>query len=330
MARMKAGLTLLLLATAMCRAETIAGTVTGPQGGLAGVNIRARNAATGAVEETETSATGAYSLTVPAGSFDVFVRKVGYSMMTRRDVAIASGASIRVDATLTPATNTGVPGEQAFQLLGESAVRVTGPAPKTADGKPDLSGMWLAGGPDMDADDPPYRPWAAALQKQRLEDGSKDDPRAHCLPSGTVRTNALDLTKFIQIPTELIILSEGSPPGFRQIFTDGRGHPADFDPTWMGHSIGRWVGDTLEIDTVGFHDRGWLDVTGKPQTDQLHVIERMRRPDLGTMEIEITVDDPGAYEHPWKLKRRLKLAPNEELHEYVCNENEKPEHYRGK
>ncbi len=182
----------------------------------------------------------------------------------------------------------------------------------------------------MDADDPPYRPWAAALQKERLADGSKDDPRAHCLPSGAVRTNALDLTKFIQISSELIILSEGSPPGFRQIFMDGRGHPADFDPTWMGHSIGKWVGDTLEIDTVGFHDRGWIDVTGKPQTEQLHVIERMRRPDLGTMEIEITVDDPGAYEHPWKLRRSLKLAPNEELHEYVCNENEKPEHFVGK
>lgn len=320
----------LLLACTAGWAETIAGTVTGPQGGLADANIRARNVATGVVVETETSAAGAYSLTVPAGSFDVFVRKVGYSIMTQRDVAVKSGASIHVDAVLIPATNTGVPGEQAFQLLGERAVRITGPAPKTADGKPDLSGVWLAGGPDMDADDPPYRPWAAALQKERLENGSKDDPRAHCLPSGAVRTNQLDLTKFIQIPAELIILAEGSPPGFRQIFMDGRGHPADTEQTWMGHSIGRWIGDTLEIDTVGFHDRGWLDVTGKPQTDQLHVIERMRRPDLGTLEIEITVDDPGAYEHPWKLRRLLKLAPSEELHEYVCNENEKPEHYRGK
>jgi hypothetical protein len=321
---------ILLFLCFVSSAETISGTVTSSQAPLAGVNIRARNVATGIVVEGETSVLGAYMLTVPTGSFDVFVRKVGYSLMTRRDVAVKTGADIHVDAALIPQANTGVPGEQAFQILGEKAERVAGPAPKTADGKPDLSGVWLAGGPDMDADDPPYRPWAAALQKERLADGSKDDPRAHCLPSGAVRTNALDLTKFIQIPSELIILSEGSPPGFRQIFMDGSGHPADFDPTWMGHSIGKWIGDTLEIDTVGFHDRGWIDVTGKPQTEQLHVIERMRRPDLGTMEIEITVDDPGAYEHPWKLRRSLKLAPKEELHEYVCNENEKPEHFVGK
>jgi hypothetical protein len=98
----------------------------------------------------------------------------------------------------------------------------------------------------------------------------------------------------------------------------------------LGHSIGRWEGDTLVIDTVGFHDRGWVDVNGKPQTEQLHIIERMRRPNLGTMEIEITVDDPGAYERPWRLRRQLKLAPNEELHEYVCNENDRPEHLVGK
>jgi hypothetical protein len=327
---MKAGTALLFAYAAAVWAGTISGTVSGPHGGLPGASVRARSVTTGEVTETETSVSGTYSLTVPAGSFDVFIRKVSYSLSTKRDVAVKEGTSVRIDAVLTPATNTGVPGEQAFQLLGEKAARIPGPAPKTADGKPDLSGVWLAGGPDMDADDPPYRPWAAALQKERLADGSKDDPRAHCLPSGAVRTNALDLTKFIQTPAELIILAEGSPPGFRQIFMDGRGHPADYDPSWMGHSIGRWVGDALEIDTVGFNDRGWIDVSGKPQTEQLHVIERMRRPDLGTLEIEITVDDPGAYEHPWKLRRLLKLAPNEELHEYVCNENEKPQHYVGK
>ncbi len=311
-------------------AETISGTITGVQGPLAGVNIRARSVATGAVAETETGADGIYSLSVAPGSYDVFLRKVSYSPVTRRDVAVAGGATARVDAALNPTGNNGVPGEQAFQLLAERAPVVTGAAPKMADGKPDLSGVWLAGGPDMDADDPPYRPWAAALQKQRAESGSRDDPRGLCLPSGTVRTNAAELTKFIQIPTVLVILMEGSSTGFRQVFLDGRAHPDDGEQTWMGHSIGRWVGDTLEIDTVGFHDRGWIDATGKPQTDQLHVVERMRRPDLGTLEIEITVDDPGAYERTWKLRRRLKLAPNEELHEYVCNENQKAEHYAGK
>ncbi|MEO5925625.1 MAG: carboxypeptidase-like regulatory domain-containing protein [Bryobacteraceae bacterium] len=323
------GLIFLLAVGCVCRAETITGTISGPQGGLPIANVRARNVATGAVEETETSSTGAYSLTVTPGTFDIFVRKPAYGIVTKRDVAVASGKATKVDVTLTATGNNGVPGEQAYLLESERVAQVTGPVPKAANGKPDLSGMWLPS-LDMDADAPAYRPWAAALQKERAEQQSKDDPRAHCLPSGVVRTNAVDLTKFIQIPTELIILAEGSPPGFRQIFLDGRGHPADFDPTWTGHSIGSWQDDTLVIDTVGFHDRGWIDVTGKPQTEQLHVIERMRRTTLGTLEIEITVDDPGAYERPWKLRRQLKLAPNEELHEYVCNENEKPEHLVGK
>lgn len=326
---MRLGISLLLVCVASW-AESIFGSITAGQGPLAGVNIRARNVATGEAAEIDSAADGSYRLTVTPGAYDVFVRKVSYSQVTRRDVAVAVGAAVRLDAALNPTGNNGVPGEQAFQLLAERAPAVTGPAPKTPDGKPDLSGVWLAGGPDMDADDPPYRPWAAALQKQRADNNSRDDPRGLCLPSGTVRTNAAELTKFIQIPAELVILMEGSSTGFRQIFMDGRPHPDNGEQTWMGHSIGRWIGDTLEIDTVGFHDRGWIDATGKPQTDQLHVIERMRRPDLGTLEIEITVDDPGAYEHPWKLRRRLKLAPTEELHEYVCNENEKPEHYVGK
>ncbi len=142
-----------------------------------------------------------------------------------------------------------------------------------------------------------YRPWAAALQKERAEQKSKDDPEVSACRRSVVRTNATDLTKLVQIPSELIILlSEGSALGYRQVFTDGRGHPPDFDPSWLGHSIGRWDGDTLIIDTVGFHDRGWIDVNGRPQTEQLHVVERLRRPNLGTLEIEITVDDPGAYE----------------------------------
>ena len=320
--------TLLLVLVGACWGETLSGVISGPQGGLSGVNVRARNVETGVVEETETASSGAYSLTLAAGKFDVFLRKPSYSIFTKRDVVITSG-SVKLDVLMTPTANNGVPGEQPYLMLSERVAKVDGPAPKTADGKPDLSGVWLPS-LDMDADEPVYRPWAAALQKERADQKSKDDPRGKCLPGGVVRTNATDLTKFIQIPTELVILSEGTSPGFRQVFTDGRGHPTDFDPSWLGHSIGRWESDTLVIDTVGFHDRGWVDVNGRPQTEQLHVIERMRRPNLGTLEIEITVDDPGAYERPWKLRRQLKLAPDEELHEYVCNENDRPEHLVGK
>ena len=144
------------------------------------------------------------------------------------------------------------------------------------------------------------------------------------------RTSHFDLTKIVQTPELLVILIEGAPPGFRQVFLDGRGHPADLAPAWMGHSIGSWDGDTLVIDSVGFHNRGWIDNNGRPQTEQLRVIERYHRVDLGHMNVEITIDDPGAYEKPWKIRRELTLASGQEVEEYVCNENEKPEHLVGK
>jgi hypothetical protein len=113
----------------------------------------------------------------------------------------------------------------------------------------------------------------------------------------------------------------------RQVFLDGRRHPADPSPTWLGHSIGTWDHDTLVVDTIGFNDKGWLDNTGRPQTERLHVVERYRRPDLGHLEVEITIDDPGAYTRPWKIRRSLQLAPGEEIQEYICNENHHTEHF---
>jgi hypothetical protein len=119
----------------------------------------------------------------------------------------------------------------------------------------------------------------------------------------------------------VILLFEGETPGYRQVFLDGRSHPAAFGPTWMGHSVGRWEGDTLVIDTVGFNDRGWIDFQGHPHTEMLHVVQRIRRPDLGHLEIAITVEDPGAYRKPWTTNKTATLAPDEEILEYICNEN---------
>jgi hypothetical protein len=307
----------------------ISGSITSPQGPLEGATVRALNLATNAVREAIVLRDGTYALNLPSGNYDIFIRKAQYSMVTRRGIAVVNGKKIQVDAILNPNANSGVPGETIFQIWGERADHLAGDVPRTPEEKPDLSGVWLPG-LDLDADDPPFLPWAAALQKDRASFSSKDDPRAKCLPSGVVRTNLLDLTKFVQTKTLLIILIEGSPPGFRQVYLDGRVVPADLEPSWMGYSVGHWDGDTLVIDTTGFHDRGWIDVTGKPQTQKLHVTERMHRRDLGTLDVEITIDDPGAYEHPWKLRRELKLAPGEDIREYVCNENEKPEHLVGK
>jgi hypothetical protein len=221
--------------------------------------------------------------------------------------------------------NAGTPGEIFFLYARADRKPPAGPAPRTPDGKPDLSGVWYPG-PDLEPELPPMLPWAEELVKKRSTKVG-DDPRAQCLPSGIVRTHGLDLAKLVQTPTLLVMLVESSVPGVRQVFLDGRPHPADVQPSWLGHSIGRWDGDTLVIDTIGLNDRVWQDLQGRPQTETAHIIERYRRPDLGHLEIEITIDDPGAYTRPWKVRRLLDLAPGEEVLEYICNENHKTEHF---
>ena len=300
------------------------GVLSGARGPLAGLEVRIKNTNTSEVLTTTTSPSGQYSMRVPPGRYEVFAIRVGYGTLALRDLEVRAGATVTADGVLRDNPNAGTPGEIYFlyDRLGKSPP--TGPAPKTADGKPDLSGLWLPG-QDLEPEVPAFQPWAAeAAEKYRDHPG--DDPRARCLPTGVTRMHALDLVKFIQTPGLLIALVEGAPPGVRQIFLDGRRHPADLQPTWMGHSIGRWEKDTLVIDTIGFNNKVWLEGI-RPQTEQLHVVERYRRIDRGRMSVEITIDDPGAYTRPWKVRRLLQLAPGEEIQEYICNENHKTEHF---
>jgi hypothetical protein len=110
---------------------------------------------------------------------------------------------------------------------------------------------------------------------------------------------------------------------YRHVFLDGRRLPVDANPTWLGYSVGRWDGDTLVVESTGFNGKTWLDQTGHPTTDALHVIERYRRRDFGHMDLQITVDDPKAYTKPWTINEPMALLPDSDLIEYVCNENEK-------
>ena len=149
-----------------------------------------------------------------------------------------------------------------------------------------------------------------------------------------------DLVSLARIPGLREIRSEGNDlvivdridPTTRQIFLDGRAHPADPNPTWQGHSIGRWEGDTLVIDTTGYNDKSWLSLSGIPHTEKLHTVERIRRPDYGHIEVEITMDDSGAFTAPWKRTFSATLAPpDEEIMEFICAENNRDaNHYRGK
>jgi hypothetical protein len=128
-----------------------------------------------------------------------------------------------------------------------------------------------------------------------------------------------------------VILFEDNP-GFRQVFLDGRGHPSNWEPTWMGHSIAKWEGDVLVVDTIGFNDRSWLGGIGGgpvPHTEMLHMTERYRRMDFSHIDLAVTFEDPGTFVKPFHINIRLDLTPQEELMEYVC-ENNKPEHLVGK
>jgi hypothetical protein len=313
------------LASAQTATGRIEGTLSSARAPLPDAEVRVRNIVTGQVVVTTTSQAGRFSVAVDPGTYELFAAPAGYIQLARRQIEVRAGQSTPVDATLADNANAGTPGEIFFLFAREGHQPPSGPTPRTADGRPDLSGVWLPGA-DLEPEIPPYQPWAAAVARERGGNVS-DDPRAHCLPTGVVRQSGLDLVKFVHTPRLLVVLVEGSVPGVRQVFLDGRGHPPDVQPTWLGHSVGTWEGDTLVIDSVGFNDRGWLDITGRPQTERLHVIERYRRRDLGHLELEITVDDPGAYTRPWKVRRLLQLAPNEEIREYICNENNKTEHF---
>jgi len=216
------------------------------------------------------------------------------------------------------------------------------PAPRGADGKPDFSGMWgwenrfNCGAKCNDTqisrefiniaaslkDPVPYQPWAAELVKKRsVEQGL--DPNVHCMPRGAPRIWTDDYYKRIfHVPGRVLILTERNIQ-YRQIFTDGRPLPQDPNPTWNGYSIGHWEGDTLVVETTGFRDDLWLDASGKPLTEQAKTIERIRRPNYGNLEVEITIDDPKAYTAPWTVKLNQPLVLDSELMDYYCLENER-------
>src|SRR5499427_347579 len=215
-------------------------------------------------------------------------------------------------------------------LLGagqKSAAQKSAPAPRTADGHVDFSGIWS---PDRNfiydlhdalnkGESLPLQPWAEKVARERL---SKDDPEAQCLPTGVPR-QAPYPWRVLQTATHMFFLFEGNIHSYRQIFLDGRKHPEDPDPTWYGHSVAKWEGDTLIVDSVGFNDRFWFDFAGHPHTEKLHVIERYRRPDVDHLEYEITIDDSGAYTRPFTLHGHSTYQHNDELMEYICNENNK-------
>jgi hypothetical protein len=226
----------------------------------------------------------------------------------------------------------------------------TGPTPRMSDGKPDFSGIWhtarlipctpdsskfidcgteIGGSPlalDLGTDMTgglPYQPWAAALVKQRKADHGIDDPHVRCLPDNPPRTWVMPhLVKAVHSPKLLVLLYEVNAM-YRQIFVDGRPPLVDPNPSWNGYSTGKWDGDTLVVQTNGFRDDLWIDMAGSPMSEAAVMTERMRRPNYGTLELEITINDPKTYTRPWTVKMVQKIELDTELIDEICLENEK-------
>ena len=249
------------------------------------------------------------------------------------------------------------------------------PAPRTADGKPDFSGLWMraesgppregrgqnqgrggfGGGGGIETPiapfpyDPtgppvatfrdaganiqgglPYTPWATALKKERMATNSKDNPDAMCLPMGHLQFHLQPQPRMIMQTSKMVLIEYEANSGIRHIYLDGRSLPPQGEPQpwWYGYSVGRWEGDTLIVETNNLRGAedgpfdGWLDVDGSPYSNQARIIERIRRPSFGHLQIDMTVEDAKAYTKPWTVRVDQRILPDQELIEAICNENQ--------
>ena len=172
----------------------------------------------------------------------------------------------------------------------------------------------------------PWMPWSAAVYDYNSSNNSKYDPEGYCLPPGGPRFMATPYPmEIIQLSEQrrIIMIFEGGTHIWREIYMDGRSHPTGeaLNPTFLGHSVGRWEGDTLVVDVVGFNENTWLDYFGHPHTDQLRVVERFSRPNKNILHYEATVNDPATYTRPFTIAWDIPWDPNGELMEYICQEN---------
>ena len=327
-----------LLAACFAFPQSNSGAITGKvidQDGatVSGVSIRAKDLNTGTAYKATTSGSGDYGFEgLPDGTYQVSFPTLGLGAPPQ-NIVVHAGQASRLDIRVT---------DNSLNTLGEDrsfyATRVaphptpTGPAPRTREGKPDLSGVWWA--PRiLEPVEPTLLPWAVDTVKQWAANHAKDIPSARCLPIGVAMMYEFGVSKLIQTPTLLVIIGEADDENVRQVFLDGQGHPKDMDPTWRGHSIGRWEGDTLVVDTIGFNGKSWIAAypSAFPYTEMLHLTTRFRRPDLGHLEMDVTFDDPGTFTKPWTMKTVSDLAQGEEVQEVICNENNQdPGHLVGK
>jgi hypothetical protein len=283
----------------------------------------------------------------------MIVRAIGGDMF-RRVIAAAvfcAGAAVSVHAQWVTHPSPGIPRTK------DGKPDLTAPAPR-ANGKPDLSGIWstdptpaaemdrLFPGIDASAvpgdnprmftkyflnifadfknEDVPFRPEAAQAFGRHMQNTTADEaPTARCLPAGIPMGDLLPLPRrVIHSPGLLAILYEGINP-HRMIYLDGRKLPENPQPAWLGYSVGRWDGDVLVVESNGYTSRSWLDGIGHARSEKTRITERIRRRDLGHLEVDVTIDDSGTYTRPFSIRYTQTLVPDTDILEYICTENER-------
>ena len=231
------------------------------------------------------------------------------SVLTVTGVALLAGLVLPANAQWLNQPTPNIP------RTSSGKPNLAAPAPRGADGHPDLSGVWTTGpAVVIPIPDEALTAKAKALIHEREENYFKDRPAFRCQPSGPA--TIVGWRRIVQTPSIITILYENLT--YRVIFMDGRRLEADPERTWMGYSVGRWEGDTLVVDSFGFNDRTWLDPLGLPHTEALRTTERYRRPNVGQAHVELTVTDPGAFAKPWTVTQHLQFGADTDMVEAVC------------
>jgi Carboxypeptidase regulatory-like domain len=310
----------------------ISGTVFDPFGrGMPDAPVQVKDAALGTAFKATSGAGGGYAVKdLPAGTYNVTVSIPALKAFSRNGLKVDGAQTVALDIHIEETSQLSTLGEDTTAITADTNKHKppAGPAPRMKDGKPDLSGIWWRP-TTVDNGKQEFLPNAVAVAKEREATNRKDSPQAHCLPGAVLRLGPVYET--VQSPAVLVVISDDDSPGFHQIYIDGRQHPKDPTPAWYGSSVGHWEGDTLVVDRVAFDERVWLDQGAHPHSEKLHIVERYRRPDLGHLETETTVEDPGVLARPFTMKTVSDLAPTEEVLEFICTENNRDvEHLVGK
>lgn len=312
-----------LAVTALAQSDkgSISGTVLDPFGKPSRLaTVQAKNTATGTISKASAAANGSYKLAdLAPGTYDISANAPGVRGVDKKGVVVQAAKVTPLDIRLEEGTQMSTLGEDGEAIVADQKKHAppSGPTPRTIDGKPDFSGVWWS--PVIV--DPGKPEWTASAQqvaKERTENFRKDAPQARCLPGATLRRGPL--YEFLQTKEMIVEISDDDSPGFHHIYF-GRSHPKDPDILWYGDSVAQWDGDTLVVDRVNFEDAVWLDQDSHPHGPNLHIVERYRRPDLGHLETEITVEDPAVLAKPWTFKRVSELAAGHTIREFLCTEN---------